>query len=87
VRVPFKFVTRHAAKSAHFSRGIRAPGRNNLLSPGMQLSEIIALAWSALFVIAVRILTGDRSLLTTGALWFVAGSIATVFAISLAASF
>jgi hypothetical protein len=53
----------------------------------MQLSEIIALAWSALFVIAVRILTGDRSLLTTGALWFVAGSIATVFAISLAASF
>ena len=53
----------------------------------MVWSEIVALAWAALFVIAVRILTGERSRLTIGALCFVVGSIATVFAISLSASF
>ena len=50
-------------------------------------SEIIALAWAALFVIAVRIICGENSRLKSSALWFVAGSIAMLFAISLSASF
>jgi hypothetical protein len=49
-------------------------------------SEIIAFAWAALFVIAVRLVTAERPRLATPAVWFMAGSIVTLLAVSLSAS-
>ena len=53
----------------------------------MQRSEIIALAWAVLFVIAARLMSAERPSLATSAVWFMAGTIVALFAISLSASF